>query len=83
VPGDVARLIGEGGVGVGVLVGDPGEQVGLVGQQLGSIGGVAAEGRWALPCQTRQELGDVAGGDGVGGDRGRVGWFGWALRACR
>jgi hypothetical protein len=45
VPGYVARLIGEGGVGVGVLVGDPGEQVGLVGQQLGSIGGVAAEGR--------------------------------------
>jgi len=45
VPGDVAGLVGEGGVGMGVLVGDPGEQVGFVGEQPGSIGGVAAQGR--------------------------------------
>ena len=45
VLGDVAGLFGEGGIGAGVLVGDPGEQVGLVAEQLGSVGGVAAEGR--------------------------------------
>ena len=45
VPGDVAGLLGEDGVGAGVLLRDPGEQVGLVAEQLGSVGGVAAQ-RW-------------------------------------
>jgi hypothetical protein len=65
--GGLMGLVGEGGVGVGVLVGDPGEQFGLVGQQCGVFGGVAAEDRRGLPGESVQELGDL-----VGGDRGAV-----------
>jgi hypothetical protein len=58
--GGLTGLVGVGGVGVGVLVGDPGEQFGLVGQQCGGLGGVAAEGRRAVPGESVQELGDLA-----------------------
>ena len=64
--GGLTRLAGVGGVGVGVLVGDPREQVGLAGEQRGVLGGVAAEGRRASPGETVEELGDLAGGDRSG-----------------
>jgi hypothetical protein len=61
--GGLTGLVGVGGVGVGVLVGDPGEQFGLMGYQGGVLGGVAAEDRRAVPGESVQELGDLAGGD--------------------
>jgi hypothetical protein len=61
--GGLTGLVCVGGVGVGVLVGDPGEQFGLVGQQCGVFGGVAAEDRRAVPGEPVQELGDLAGSD--------------------
>jgi hypothetical protein len=64
--GGLTGLVGVGGVGVGVLVGDPREQVGLAGEQCGVFGGVAAEGRRAVPGETVEELGDLAGGDRSG-----------------
>jgi hypothetical protein len=64
--GGLTGLVGVGGVGVGVLVGDPGEQLGLVGQQRGVLGGVAAEGGRAMPGESVEEIGDLAGGDRPG-----------------
>jgi hypothetical protein len=70
--GGLAGLVGVGGVGVGVLVGDAGEQFGLVRQQRGVFGGVAAEGRRAVSGELVQESGDLASGD-RGGCRAGVG----------
>jgi hypothetical protein len=41
--GDLAGLVGQRGVGVAVVGGDPGEQLGFAGQQRGGCGGVAGE----------------------------------------
>jgi hypothetical protein len=71
--GGLMGLVGVGGVGVGVLVGDSREQLGLVGQQRGVFGGVAAEGRRAVSGETVHEIGDLAGGDRLGRGRLRVG----------
>jgi hypothetical protein len=67
--GGLTGLLGVDGVGVGVLVGDPGEQVGLVGQQGGVVGRVAAAVGDVVSGELVEELGDLAGGD----PRGRVG----------
>jgi hypothetical protein len=64
--GGLTGLVGVGGVGVGVLVGDPGEQFGLVREQCGVFGGVAAGDPRAVPGESVQELGDLAGGDRAG-----------------
>jgi hypothetical protein len=69
--GGLTGLVGVGGVGVGVLVGDSGEQLGLGGQQRVVLGGVAAEGRRAVLGESVEEIGDLAGGDRPG--CGRVG----------
>jgi hypothetical protein len=70
--GGLTGLLGVDGVGVGVLVGDPGEQVGLAGQQRGVVGRVAAAAGCAVLGELAEELGDLTGGD----PRGRVGWRG-------
>ena len=64
--GDLAGLVRACGIGAGVLIGDPGEQFGLVGQQGGVLGGVAAQGRWAQPGKPGGERGDVGDGDRLG-----------------
>jgi hypothetical protein len=61
--GGLTGLLGVDGVGVGVLVGDPGEQVGLAGQERGLVGGAAAGGGRAVLGEVAEELGDLAGGD--------------------
>ena len=71
--GDVTGFARVCGVGAGVLIGDPGEQLGLVGQQRGVLGGVAAEGRWAQPGEWGGERGDVGDGDRLGRVGGWVG----------
>ncbi|HWO59333.1 MAG TPA: hypothetical protein VNO31_04785 [Umezawaea sp.] len=47
--GDLAGLARVCGIGAGMLVGDPGEQFGLVGQQCGVLGGVG--GGVAAECR--------------------------------
>ena len=69
--GDLVGIARVCGVGAGVLIGDPGEQLGLVGQQCGVLGGVAAEGRWAQPGESGGERGDVGDGDRLGRVGGR------------
>lgn len=63
---DLTGLVGVCGVGAGLL-GDPGEQFGLVGQQRGAFGGVVGEAMRAQPGEVVEELGDLAGGDRLGG----------------
>ncbi len=55
VAGELEDVLGVVGVGVDVLGGDPGEQVGLAGEEQRAFGGVAGAGLAGA------ELGEVAG----------------------
>ena len=65
VGGDLADLLGVAGIAAGVLVGDPGEQFGLVGEELGPLGLVVASGAATGFGEVMEELGDVACADRV------------------
>ena len=65
VAGDPVGLLGVAGIAAGVLVGDPGEQFGLAGEELGPLGVVVASGAATGFGEVMEELGDVAGGDRV------------------
>ena len=65
VGGDLADLLGAAGIAAGVLVGDPGEQFGLAGEELGPLGLIVAAGASTGFGEVMEELGYLAGGDCV------------------
>jgi hypothetical protein len=93
VEGELEDVAGVAGVGAGVLGGDPGEQVGLAGQEDRALGGVAGAGLAEAELgEVAGEVGDVGGGDAVvvvaHGDapsRTRVAWdlarWRWVVRS--
>jgi hypothetical protein len=65
VGGELSDLVGVGGVAEGVLVGDPGEQFGLVGEERGPLGRVVAAAVGAQVGEVVEESGKVVDGDVV------------------